>query len=278
MATITSLIDIVRTDYLDDAIASYLWSDAFMYRSFCEAERQACNRANLIFDDTITINLTDGVSSYALSQKINVLQYVGIGGVQATHKSQEELERTTPAWRTKTGITSETPQYVIRGRTIRFIPTPTASLDATYIQDTAPTDGTDGDTWYDTTTSTLYKQISSAWVATPAATLATATLEVYRNPTADTVTGSYEPEIPDENNRDLIYWVLHEAYSKQDADTEKQSKSQYYLQRFTDIFGEYVPAKVRINQLEQDKTLTFRPIAYTKPFLANSDEWNDVDL
>lgn len=38
--------------------------------------------------------------------------------------------------------------------------------------------------------------------------------------------------------RDLIYWVLYEGYSKQDADTYEPGEAEINKRRFTEIFGE----------------------------------------
>lgn len=285
---IGELMDIVRADYLDDANSGHLWPDTFLLRSFREAERQACNRANLLFDDSTRqltqIKLLDGKASYPLSQKVNVIQYVGLGGVQIHQKSEEELNRKFPAWRTLTGLTKACPWFLVRGRNIRFVPTPTASQDATFVQDGVPLGGVDalgdavpllaGDTWYNTATAVLSVFDGAVWTANPNAVLGVVQLEIFRAPLVECVDESYEPEIPEAYHRDLIYWVLHEAYKKQDGDTFNQERADYFLARFTQVFGDYVPAKVRLNQLEQDNSLTVRPAAYGRGRTGH-DDWGD---
>lgn len=232
---IGQLITTVRTDYLDDSVSGYLWDDAFMYRSFTEAERQACNRQFLIFDDSTSayteITLASGTTTYDVSQKVNKIEAVIFDDVQADRVSKHEIERTTPTWRSLTGMTGKPIQYVMRGHKIRFIPSPDADDDG----------------------KTVY-------------------MEVFRLPAADVTASDYVPEIPEEYHRDLIYWVLHEAYKKQDADTFQQEKADYYLARFTEVFGEYIPAEVRLNQMEQDRSLTLRPVAYTTKLTQTSDD------
>ena len=263
---IEQLIQIAR-EYLDDEAGKKVWSEAFMFRSFIEAERQACNRTNFLYEDSdaeyTQIKLKDSVSTYDISTLLTYIEWIGIDGTQITHKSKAELDRTTPAWRTETGIKNKTVCCTIRGRKLRVVPIPDASLDATYIQDTEPTSGMSAnDTWYDGTDLYLYN--GTAWVSSPNATLATLNMEVYRLPEVDltSITNSYEPEIPEEYHHPLVYWVLHEAYKHQDKDTYDQERSDYYLNRFVDVFGPYVPSDVRINQFQEDRVLTARPIAY----------------
>ena len=273
---ISQLIEIVRTDYLDDN-ARKLWSDDFFLRAFLEAERQASSRSKLIYDDSsseyTSIPLTDGKYSYTLSQKINWIEYLGIDGVEVKVKSKRELDRTVPTWRTLTGIKGKPVNAIIRGRQLRLSPYPDAGLDATYIQSDTPSSASNGETWYDSTNELLYIY-SSGWTLSPNAVLGTLSLEVFRGPEIDSINLSYEPEIPAEFHRDLIYWVLHEAYKKQDSDSFDQERGDYYLARFVEIFGRLVPAEVRLNLLEEDKSLILRPIAYAATqTIDDSDEF-----
>ena len=273
---ISQLIEIVRTDYLDDN-ARKLWSDDFFLRAFLEAERQASSRSKLIYDDSsseyTSIPLTDGKYSYTLSQKINWIEYLGIDGVEVKVKSKRELDRTVPTWRTLRGIKGNPVNAIIRGRQLRLSPYPDASLDATYIQSDTPSSASTGETWYDSTNELLYVY-SSGWTLSPNAALGTLSLECFRGPEVDSINLSYEPEIPAEFHRDLIYWVLHEAYKKQDSDSFDQERGDYYLARFVEIFGRLVPAEVRLNLLEEDKSLILRPIAYTATqTIDDSDEF-----
>lgn len=278
----SQLITIIREDYLNDTVADYCWSDAFLLRSLAEAERQACNRSKLIFDDTTSaytqIALKNGTTTYSLSPKVNYLEAVRFEGKAVTQKSKSELERVTADWRSQTGMKGKPVEYVVRGRTIRFIPSPDASKDATFIQASAPASGmVTNDTWWDTANSLLYIYTSGTWTLSATATIGTVNLEVFRSPDNDAPTTSYEPEIAEEYQRDLIYWILHEAYKKRDIDAFDQEKSDYFLARFTEVFGEYVPADVRLNQMEENPVLTARPIAYNSNLTRSSvsdDDWD----
>lgn len=225
---IKDLIETVRCDYLEDTNADkYLWSDHSLLRKFSEAERQACNRGNLIYDDSTPqytqIKLVNGKASYAFDSKLTIIENIFINGTEVIRKSKDELSLYSPTWRTDTGMLGKTVMAVISGRTIRFTPEPDA-IDAGTI----------------------------------------VTLEVYRLPDAEIISMHQEPEIPAENHRDLIYWVLHECYKKQDADSFNQEKSDYYLKRFNEIFGDYVSAKVRAHQFEEPRNrIILRPTPYT---------------
>jgi len=49
-------------------------------------------------------------------------------------------------------------------------------------------------------------------------------------------------ELSEIYQRDLIHWILYEAFDKPDADTYDPKKSERSKKRFTDIFGEKLPA------------------------------------
>ena len=276
------IIDIARNDFLYDTQFPYRWSDDFLLRSILEAERQACIRWNLIYDDSsagiASVSLLDGVGSYELATEITAVESVIVNGNVIAKKSKEELERSIPTWRTDSGIKNKTVYYMIRGRRIHFTPKPSASLDATFIQADAPTSGmVTGDTWWDSANSLLYVYETSAWTLKSNAPLFTASIECYRLPGETSITMGYTPEISEEHHRNLIYWVLHEAYNKRDADgidgsSYDPQKAFENLSMFNQAFGVPVPADVRQNQLEENPSLTIRPIAYTKRTTTN-DDW-----
>jgi hypothetical protein len=232
---ISSLITIVREDYLDDTSTQKPeWSPASLLRKFTEAERQACNRANLIYDNTTTqytrITLVSGRASYTIDPKVTVIENVIFDGNVLVKKTQDDIEKLQPTWRTDTGMLDQTVYYFIKGRKLIFSRIPDAT-DAGEV----------------------------------------VTLEIYRLPDVDITSTAQEPEIPEENHRDLIYWVLHESYRKQDADDFNQEKSDYFRGRFEEIFGPYVPAKVRQHQFENPRSTTVRPVAYATSSTTVSD-------
>ena len=124
---ITSLIKIVREDYLDDTNADKpLWDNNFMLRSFTEAQRQACNRTEFNFEE-LSITLVNGKSSYTLDSRITKLVNIIFEGNLLVKRSIEELDYNQSDWRTLTVMTGKECNYAIRGNKIRFIPSPTVN-------------------------------------------------------------------------------------------------------------------------------------------------------
>jgi hypothetical protein len=237
MATVAELFTICTSDYLDDGLNGVLWDEAFMFRAINEAQLQACNRSNLIYDDTTAsvceIALIDGQASYAIDQAITFIEQVNFEGNRCIHKSKAEIEASYPQWRTLSGMTGKTVNYVVRSRSIRFSPIPDVS--------------------------DIGKKVY---------------LEVFRLPLTKLTLASESPEIPTEFHRPLIYWMLHEAYKKQDADAYNQERSDYFLNRFAEVFGDYIPAQVRINQLEQPVSMNLHGHAY---FPDNTRNYSEDD-
>ena len=234
---VSTLFATIREDYTEDTNSqSYLWSDASLLRKCTEAERQACNRADLIFDDSTVqytqVALISGQASYTIDPKVTKIVQVRFDGNVLVQKTPEELDSLQSTWRTDTGLLDKTVYYTIKGRKIRF----------NYIPDATD----DGEIVY---------------------------LDVYRLPDEDIASTSQEPEIPEENHRDLIWWVLHECYEKRDVDSFDTNKSLEYLAKFDQIFGPPVSAKVRQHQFEQPRSLTLRPVQYTTSTVEVDTDW-----
>lgn len=62
-------------------------------------------------------------------------------------------------------------------------------------------------------------------------------LEVVRRPVTKMVNLTDEPEIPADMLGDAVYWMLHKAYLKNDADTKDNNQSATYEELFTRAFG-----------------------------------------
>ena len=241
---ISDLITIIREDYLDDTFSGwesatdlekedqFLWSDKALFRYLTEAQRQACNRSDFLFDDsTFYVTLVAGSPSYSISASITRIEQVSLYGKTVAHKSKIQLESEHPGWRTDSGISGKAASYVIRGRKLRIYPIPDA-VDAGEI----------------------------------------ISLDTYRLPLESIISTSDELEIPEEYHRDLIWWVLHEAFSKQDADSYDKDKSLRYLAQFDQVFGPVIDSRVRLHQLQEDKYAQFTAIDYNKGARLNTKE------
>lgn len=229
------MITILREDYLDDTFSGwqsasdaekedqFLWSDSALLRYITEAQRQACNRTDFLFDDTsFPITLVAGTHTYPISNKITFIEHVDFDNSKdVVHMSMEEVKRLNSDWRTRSGMTGQDLSYTIRGRNMRVYPIPD-SVDTGKIL----------------------------------------TIDTYRLPLESLTSISDELEIAEEFHRDLIWWALYEAYSKQDADGYDKAKGLDYLAQFNQAFGEYVPSEVRLNQLQEDSSLRTRPVDY----------------
>lgn len=62
-------------------------------------------------------------------------------------------------------------------------------------------------------------------------------LEVVRRPVTKMVNLTDAPEIPADMLGDAVYWILHKAYLKNDADAKDNSQSAQYEALFTRAFG-----------------------------------------
>lgn len=232
---ISELITIIREDYLSDTFEGwedasdaekddqFLWTDKTLLRYINEAQKQACNRTDFLFDDEeFSITLVAGSPSYAIDQKIVFIEQVTFDDrVTARHRSKTSFQADNPGWRTDESMEGKDLSFVIRNRKLRIHPIPDA-IDA----------------------GKLLK------------------LDVYRLPLETITTENDELEIPEEFHRDLILWVLHEAYLKQDAEGYDPKRSAGYLAEFDLKFGMPVPSEVRLNQLQEEGSSVIGPIDY----------------
>lgn len=233
---ISELLTIIRVDYLSDTFSGwesasdveqedqFLWTNATLLRYLTEAQRQACNRTDFLFDDeTYFITLVAGSPTYAISSNITRIEQATLEDKTVQHLSKKQLESEFPRWRTDSGIGTKSAKYVIRGRKLRMYPIPDAN-DAGKI---------------------VY-------------------LDTYRLPLDPIESTGDELEIPEEFHRDLIWWVLYEAYSKQDADGYDPKRADRYLAQFTQVFGPVIDSRVRLHQLQEDKHAQFTGIDYNE--------------
>ena len=206
--TLASLIELLRKDYLDDSVVTkQRWDDAFFIRAFSEAQKQACNRTDFIFTDSLTITLVAGTGSYVLPANLTKLLCLVFDNRELSKSLPEQLRED---WRELTGFSDTTDRkYIVRGNLVTFTPTPD-SVDTGLL----------------------------------------VTIEGFTQPSSFTAT-TESPVIPVEYHKDLIHWVLHEAYSNDDyLDVRDEQKSAAHLAQFDKTFGKPVAANVRKHQFE----------------------------
>jgi len=122
---ISELITTIREDYLDDTDTTKPgWSDASLLRKFTEAERQSCNRANLIYDNSnnyyTRMALISGTASYTIDPKITAIENIIFEGNVVVKKTREEMDRLQPTWRTDAGMAGKVVYAIITGKKLRF--------------------------------------------------------------------------------------------------------------------------------------------------------------
>ena len=233
---ITDLITIIREDYLDDTFSGwqtatqtekddqFLWSDAALLRYINEAQRQACNRSNFLYSNS-TFNIT-------LQSGINTYTI----SPKITQVDMIVYNNKPVVHMSKDDFERTYPEW----RTTTGIGTNDAIwlMRGRTLQIHPIPDAVDNG-------SILY-------------------IESYHLPLNDIVSDQDVLVIPEEYHRDLIWWVLYEAYSKQDADSYDKERGLGYLQKFEYVFGEYIPSEVRINQMQESNSMIMRPIDYMK--------------
>ncbi len=134
--TTTELIQAVR-DRLDDAIsADYLFSDARLLRALDNAQREACERAHLIYDATTAsvceVSVVAGTHTYALDPSITKVMRAKLSAETLPLKqiTQRDLDLSVSDWESLDGTPRWFYQY---GNNIRLAYNPEAN-DTLYLE------------------------------------------------------------------------------------------------------------------------------------------------
>lgn len=288
-----------REDFLDDAVAPFLWSDTLLERYLNLAEAEACRRASLLLDDTTaedseatplplcSLTVVADTSSYVISKKIlRILTCVPASTSRPIEKKTEDwLDEFYTTWRSAEGD----PVYFLekKGR-ITLVPQPvsddTIQLSIVRLPLADMTVGTKSVTQitrvgavatvnlpdhgystgntithagadqaeYDLTeviTKIDNDNYSYPIVGTPA-TPATGTI---------TASSSESPEIPEEFHMDLVDYMAHLAYLKQDSETLDIKQSDIYEDKFTQKFGPKLSAITESNRRRKPRNKSLRP-------------------
>ena len=216
-----------REDFLDDAVAPFLWSDTLLERYLNLSEAEACRRASLLLDDTTandsegtplplcSLTVVAGTSSYVISKKIlRILTCVPASTSRPIEKKTEDwLDEFYTTWRSAEGD----PVYFLekKGR-ITLVPQPVTND--------------------------------------------TMQLSIVRLPLASmTIAGDESPEIPEEFHMDLIDYMAHLAYLKQDSETRDIEKSNMYEEQVTQKFGPKLSAITESNRRRKPRNKSLRP-------------------
>ena len=131
---VSDLITRVREDYLDDTLGvdtnDSLVSEAALIRFTDEAQKEACRRMDMLYDETTElvckISYLTGGNGFLLDNRITVLERVMLSGIELTHKTEAEIKTGNAAWMTYTGPPT---CYYIKQRTIYLHPIPESAGD-----------------------------------------------------------------------------------------------------------------------------------------------------
>src|SRR5664280_2122510 len=104
---LTELVRILRRQYLDDVAEPYLWHDTELVSYISQAQDEACERANLIIDETTPatcqIPVQVGVLGYPLHEKVLFVKRASFG-TSADHayplvqRTRSRLDELHPGW------------------------------------------------------------------------------------------------------------------------------------------------------------------------------------
>lgn len=204
----------------DDTAAQPLYEDDAIAQWASEAQREACIRARLLFDDT-----TQRVTQYAITAN------------QPIVKLHAAVDVIAAASFIPTGSTCRKELGLV-------------GLD--YIKDQCD--------WSTRTSSRpchlahLKKGQARIW-PTPSVD-GTLYLETYRLPLNDLEEDDDEPEIDEDQQLGLVAWMLFRAFSVKDAEMEDPARAKQALAEFIEQFGERPDADARRRQRERRRVTT----------------------
>ncbi len=206
---------------LDDSRLPYQHSDVVLRRLATEGEREAADRARLIFDDTsdfLTYAVTSATPSLTLDPLVLLdveiaatMQFTAGGRPRELQRiGVDMLSDRNPEWRTETGRPTH---FCIIGNALRLYPAPSTDYPGTLA------------------------------------------LAVYRFP-LDPLTGGAEPEIPERFHADLVDWMVYRASQPKDGEIYNPAQAQEALDAFERRFGKKRNAEAARRQGEQRRITT----------------------
>jgi hypothetical protein len=202
--TLDELIQAFR-DQADDARTPFLWSDEEVIRYLNEAAREACERAELIYDEeseASTISFEAEQSSTALHESVFDVSRVVWDGKLLSMTTRESLDRNNAQW------------SAMIGQPTHFFTVPGISSLVLGV----------------------YPKHSDA---------IDLTLGVYRRPLVDMEGLDDVPEMHTRHHFRLVDWALSLAYRKEDEETKDIQKAERHERAFSLSFGPSVDEHVR---------------------------------
>lgn len=193
-----------------DEVTPYLWEDDFVLDCLNEGEREAADRARILYDDSLDVTVTAGQARYAVDPRIIDIERAALTaeGSRRMPLRLKLFDRLELDWKTPPRTCHE------------------AGL---------PWDGPFGLVWDGNGMVEI--------VATPRRN-GVLSLGAYRLPLA-WFDWDGTPEIPEAHHMGLVDWALFRAFSIPDADEANERLAAFYLDRFERNFGRQVDARKR---------------------------------
>lgn len=128
--TVDELLQEIREDFLDDAVEPYRWGQSRLRRWLSRAQEEACMRQRLLVDSSTPaicdVTLVADQPDYVLDPRIVLVEKVTLDGVPIEKRTEDQLDRTDPSWRTPNSG-SGVLRYLQNELTITLLATPTAA-------------------------------------------------------------------------------------------------------------------------------------------------------
>lgn len=206
---LSALIARFRTLSGDHGVPA-LWPDAEVTAFFNEAEREAAERAKLLYDKTtpavVEIDLLPDVREYRLHPKIYDVEAIGLerpGGDRLWPVCRADEGDMRWSVSNRPNLTGWAGHFFVYGDT-----TGDDALGKHLVLDRKPTE--------------------------PGGKLL---LEVYRYPLVDMEDGTDEPEIGPRHHDALVHWALYVAYQTRDMEGSASQRAQHHEVEFAKRFG-----------------------------------------
>ena len=229
---LTELILILRNQYLDDVAEPYLWTDPELVSYISQAQNEACERANLIIDESTPavcqVPIQVGIVGYSLSDKVLLVKRCSFGTsgdttYPLTQRTRSRLDQTHPGWDNHSGGPRA---YICEDNgEITIVP---ATIGTTGTSGTASTTGTSG---------TAFLQVSRYPIN-----------DLSLNSSAGSGTaglGITYPEIPAQYHIKMLSRAASLAFLKNDSETFNIAKAEKYEAIFDRDFGRPLSAKTK---------------------------------
>lgn len=207
----------------DDVAEPHLFATDWLLGIFSEAEKEACLRARLIWDEGLigstflNVALDAGKDSYALDTHIDRIDRVTFvpTGQGLERRALELTGADAIADRRRCRNAAGRPEMVAQqGQTLQVWPVPSADYPGTL------------------------------------------RISCYRFPLFPMEDGSDEPEIPEEHHEGLVDWALYRAWSSKDSENDDPARAMAALAAFEERFGRRPSADVLRRHRERRRVTT----------------------